>query len=191
VSEFREFFMGYLGKRLEVRGRLDAVRSDGKGRRACVQQPEVEGEVACGYVWVLNVGPEWEGLEGSEIKFTALVHRYDSADGQNFGLRSPDAPQVLTPPVFRVPALAAAVNGTAVDHAPPRTAARLDAALREPEPEPEATPRDRDGVADFRAARAFAKVAGGPQKALEVLKALPDGFPVAVMRAYLEAMIEV
>jgi hypothetical protein len=108
-TQIRAALAPMLNHRVNVRGTLDDVRADYQGVRACIQFPEVEGELACPYVWVLNIGRQhaetWRAALNQQITFTAVVRDYKNKDGSmNFCLRSAsEFTLVDQPPAMKIP----------------------------------------------------------------------------------------
>ena len=185
-TELREKMVGYLGHRVKIRGTLDEVRVDHHGRRVCIAHPELDGEVICSHIWVLNVADDWLDKEGSEIIFDAVVRDYNNGGGRNYCLRNASNLQVVAPPAIRTPE--PAIFPTRLIHLPPQE-----------ELLPPTRCRDRfhtqgdsgaSSVSCVRKARAFAKVCGSPDKALEIIDKLPD-IPVRTMlKEYLLVLSE-
>jgi hypothetical protein len=184
-TELRQSLAGYLGHRVKIRGTLDEVRADHQGRRACVVQPELDGEVVCSYVWVLNITDDWFDKEGGEVVFDAVVRDYNNGGGRNYCLRNPGNLQVLAPPAIRTPEKA---DLTArLIHLPPQENLLPPNHCRDhlsAQDDPGAI-----GVGCVRKARAFAKVCGSPDRALEIIDKLPD-MAVPVLKEYLSVLSE-
>src|SRR5262245_44676670 len=102
-NDRREGLAGYLGHRITVRGLLDRIRSDEKGSRACIKEPEMDGELICSHIWVMNLTEDWPAVEGQQVSFTALVRRYRDADGENYCLAQPSDLHAVNPPALKIP----------------------------------------------------------------------------------------
>jgi hypothetical protein len=101
-SNLRTKLAPHLGHRVKIRGLLDAWRADQKGTRACVNDPEMDGEIISTHVWVLRPTPQqqWEAAVGQEVTFTAVVRDYHNADGRNYCLRHPSDLTLVNPPAL-------------------------------------------------------------------------------------------
>jgi hypothetical protein len=172
ATEFRTELAQHLGHRISIRGAVTEIRIDHQGTRACITDPELEGEILCRHVWVLGITDDWTDQEGSQVTFDAVVRDYNNGDGRNYCLRNPSNLQVISPPAIKIPKL---VKPTRSD---------------EPFAAEQSKPQEggRDAIADIRQAKSFAKQCGSPIKALEIVGKLPD-IPLCLLREYLMVLI--
>jgi hypothetical protein len=182
MSEIRENLKPLVGRRVKVRGVFSKwddhfVRNGRQVGRACIQQPEIEGEVVARYVWVVAV-PHWRQFRhaiGSQVSFDAVVQTYSNRidNETNYCLGNAGDLTILHPVALAIPD-------------PPRE----DVAEKriEPKParasEPLPTPLER-----IRQITAWAKGAGGFAIVEKVLVDMPP-MPVPELLEYIRAMKE-
>jgi hypothetical protein len=166
MDEIREKLKPHLAKRIKIRGRLSEFsgwmqkyRDIG---RACIAQPELDGEVVADHVWVMGV-QHWQSHKadiGKQVEFTAVVNPYqDMKTGRrNYHLINPDELVVLhDPPAFRYPDPPAQE-----DTAPPE----------EVLPATDEKPLAQAPLETLRQVKVFITAVGGQEQAEKVMGAL-------------------
>jgi hypothetical protein len=165
----REKLRPYVGKRIRFRGTLgdfkDWRENYHEVGRACLVQPEIDGEVVCHHVWVLNV-LHWERRKedmGKQVEFDAVVRSYKKGEGEtDYSLTNPGELHFLhEAPAVKIP------EPRAEEH-PPATEMTV-AATATATPKPDADPLDT-----LRQVKAFAKAVGGLEQAEQAAAALED-----------------
>jgi hypothetical protein len=185
MDEIREKLKPYEGKRIKIRGCLSAFadwmhkyRDIG---RACIAQPELDGEVVADHVWVMGV-QHWLGHKGDigkQVEFSAVVKPYQDMKmaHRNYHLINPDELVVLhDPPAFRFP------TPQADEDIPPPEEEAPVTDEKQVEPPPLET---------LRQVKGFTKAVGGQEQAEKVVEALEAvTIPVPDLIAWVKAMAE-
>jgi hypothetical protein len=168
MDDIREKLKPYLAKRIKIRGCLSKFdlwtdrRTNREIGRACISNPELDGEVIASHVWVMNVKHWPRSEKGKQVEFEAVVNQYADAKvgGNNYHLINPDDLHILhDPPAFRISDL------------PPDEDVRPQ---QEALPVPTNKPVTNDPLETVRQVRAFTKAVGGQEQAENVAKALED-----------------
>ena len=191
MSEVREKLKPLVNKRVQVRGTFTkwdshwktGIRQTG---RACVTNPEIDAEVVCQHVWVVDA-PHWKEYQeatGSQVVFDAVVQKYtDRITGKtNYCLGNASDPTFLhQPPALTIPdppKEEKMVKVSLEDSAPAES--QTEAAL----PSSDNSPMER-----IRQVKVFAKACGNFEKAEKVLAVLPP-MPLPELLDYLKALKE-
>ncbi len=187
MSEIRERLKPLLNKRVKVRGTFAKwddhwVQNYREVGRACISSPEIDSEVVCQHVWVVNV-PHWKQHKeaiGSQVQFDAVVTSYVDRATQktNYCFAQAGDLTVLHLPAIPIPD-------------PPK---ERDATEEWDEPEPDAAP-ELDSMADpsldpmevVRQLTTFTKTCGGYDQAEKMLEAQPP-IPVPELLELIRAM---
>lgn len=183
MSEIRENLKPLLNTRVKVRGTFSKwddhfVKLGRQVGRACIQQPEIEGEVVARYVWVVAV-PHWRQFRdeiGSQVSFDAIVQSYPNRidNETNYCLGNAGELTVLHPIALTIPD-------------PPQEEDFTD---RWVEPEPAAAPEPQlDPIDVIRQMTVWAKTSGGLDVVERVLVNMPP-MPVSELLKYIRAMKE-
>jgi hypothetical protein len=106
MSEIREKLKTLVRQRVRIRGTLakfaEWIRNHRDVGRACIADPEMNGEIVAHHVWVTDA-PHWlqhKGDVGHQVEFEAVVKVYTDRGGEtNYCLGSADMLQVLHTPV--------------------------------------------------------------------------------------------
>ena len=180
MSDIREKLAPHVAKRVQVRGQLtkfdswiERYRDIG---RACISDPEIDGEVIAHHVWVFGVG-HWLDHKpnvGKQVEFEAIVSPYtDKAGKQNYCLRNPDELIVL----YAAPALMI-----------PEPPHEYETPAPEPEPDDDA-PERMDPLQIMREVKTFTKECGGLEQAERIALALQNvTIPLPYLIEWLKAM---
>jgi hypothetical protein len=186
VDEIRHKLAPLVGKRIKIRGTLQAFREwiNYQGAihrdvgRALISQPELDGEVLSHHVWVMGV-QHWLMFKdevGKQVEFSAVVKTYtDKHKDQNYHLINPDELVVLHgPPALTIP-----------DPVP-----EDDIPIPTKEDKPVDKPVE-DPLEILRQVKTFVKAVGGQEAAGKVAEALGAvTIPVAQLIAWIKALGE-
>jgi hypothetical protein len=130
-------------------------------------------------------------LGGLVLLIAAVAH---GSAGRSYCLRLPDDFRLIHPPALRPSFMQAAVP---LPVQPPVPEEPKPVTLPEPKPEPEPQPTVPpvpvpvpEPLRALRRVKAFARACGGADKALEVLKPLPDELPLAEVLEYLSLLAD-
>lgn len=171
MSEIREKLKPYLSSRVNVRGTLTKFDSTWKTGhkytgRACIINPEIDGEVVCQHVWVVDA-PHWNEyreLIGSQVTFDAVVQKYnDRKSGEtNYCLGQASEPIFLyQPPALRIP--------NPIEDEETCESVVVVAPVESSAPAAHDITREK-----IRQVKVFANACGGFAKAEEIVQALPN-----------------
>jgi hypothetical protein len=189
MSELRETLKPYLHKRVTVRGtfaKFDTTWKTGYRYtgRGTILSPEIDGEVVCDHVSVVDVG-HWKDYQkaiGSQVTFDAVVQKYtDKCGNPNYCFGNASEPTLLHQPpalvTFDLPQESEPqgdVPSASVEEIePPTHSAPVSTA---------ANPMER-----IRQVRVFAKACGGYDKAEEVVASMPL-MPLPELLDYIRAL---
>jgi len=187
MSEIREKLKPFLNKRVTVRGTFFSwdnrwERNYRQVGRACIVNPEIDSEVVCQHVWVVDV-PHWKQHKdavGSQVVFDAVVQSYVDrvSNKTNYCLASAGDLTLLHLPAMPIPDPPKEVDVAEKWEEPePDAAPELDAA-----PEPVLNPMEK-----IRQIRTFVKTCGSYDQAEKVLETLPP-IPVPELLEFIRAM---
>ena len=191
MSELRETLKPYLHKRVTVRGtfaKFDTTWKTGYRYtgRATILSPEIDGEVVCDHVSVVDVG-HWKDHQkaiGSQVTFDAVVQKYtDKCGNTNYSFGNASEPTLLHQP----PALMR--FDLPQESEPPDDVPLAQEEEIEPLKESAAAPTVATPMERIRQVRAFTKACGGYDKAEEVVASLPP-MPLPELLDYIRAMKE-
>jgi hypothetical protein len=181
----------YLNKRVTVRGtfaKFDTTWKTGYRYtgRATITSPEIDGEVVCDHVSVVDVGhwKEYQQAIGSQVTFDAVVQRYTDKNGDTnyrFGNAS-ELTFLHQPPALVTPD--PQVQDKSRDYLPTAHEEEIEPPKDSATASTEANPMER-----IRQVRAFAKACGGYDKAEEVVASLPS-MPLPELLDYIRALKE-
>ena len=199
MSDIREKLKPLVNKRVQVRGTFTkwdcnwktGLRQTG---RACVINPEIDAEVVCEHVWVVDA-PHWKEYQqasGSQVVFDAVVQKYtDRTTGQtNYCLGSASDPKFIhQPPALVIPDPPKEVemvkNYSEVSASVEEEPVEEKETVKESAPDTtEDTPMDK-----IRQVKVFAKACGSLAKAETALAALPQ-MPLPEVMAYIRVLKE-
>lgn len=192
MSEVREKLKPYLNKRVTVRGTLANwddywTRNHRPVGRACITKPEIDAEVVCDHVWVVDV-PHWKDYRhalGSQVTFDAIVQSYpDRATGKTnycFGNAS-ELTLLHQPPALVTPE--PQEQDTPREYLPSPSDDEIEPQRDSAPAATEATPMER-----IRQVRVFAKACGSYDKAEEILASLPP-MPLPELLDYIKVLKE-
>lgn len=189
MSEPRETLKPFLHKRVTVRGafaKFDTTWKTGYRYtgRATILSPEIDGEVACDHVSVVDVG-HWKAYQkaiGSQVTFDAVVQKYTDKNGNTnycFGNASEltllhQPPALVTFDLPQEPEPQEEVPSTLDDEIEPsKDSAPISTVANQME--------------RIRQVRAFAKACGGYDKAEEIVACLPP-MPIPELLEYVGAL---
>jgi hypothetical protein len=187
MDEIREKLKPHLGKRVKIRGSLSAF-SDWTHKyrdigRACISQPEMDGEVIASHVWVMGV-QHWLDHKadiGKQVEFEAVVNQYadPKVGGNNYYLINPDELRILhDPPAFRIS-----------DPSPDVEVRHQQEELTVPNNVPDDKPVANDPLEVLHQVKSFVKAVGGQEQAEIVATALEAvTIPVLDLIAWIKAL---
>src|SRR4051812_39627038 len=111
MSDFREKLQPFLNKRVEVRGVFAKwddhwVRNFRQVGRVCIADPEIDGQVACEHIWVVDV-PHWkqhQDATGMQVAFDAVIKKYTTRSKEtNLCMGNASDLSILHLPVLAIP----------------------------------------------------------------------------------------
>ena len=146
--------------------------------RACISDPEIDGEVVADHVWVLEI-PHWlqhKDQIGEQVEFTAIPKPYqEKVGGQNYCLSQADALQFLhRPPALSIPDF--------LDD---------EECCSEPEMAEDSPAQTINPFNVIREVKTFAKMCGGLEKAEQTALAFQSlTIPISQLVAWLKALKE-
>jgi hypothetical protein len=198
MSEYREKLKPYHNKRVVIRGTITAygswMQNHRKVGRFCLTEPELNGEIICGHVWVTGTNHLEPCEIGRRVEVDVTVNQYSDASigRSNYGLKNPGKLIILDKPAALAIPCAVALTTT---HLPEEETTMLanGEAFGEAFERPDvknvlnvigqasiAAPHG-DGLEMVKTVRAFMKTVGGPKKARKFLEALPAGIPLGTL----------
>jgi len=174
MSEVRESLKPFVGKRINILGclaRFDSwTRNYRDVGRACISDPEVDGQVVADHVWVTEI-PHWRDHKndlGRQVQFSAVVKPYTDRSGTtNYALANADKLILLYDPAVRIPDFPDDESANADLNEGSRPQAAIERA-------------ENDPIEVIRQVKKLGKSCGGleqAEKIIEVMQTIPFSLP--------------